>query len=95
MFTKKSKSDELLEREIEGVLVHLHVTAVDTEEYPKVLSHLERLYDLKGEKPEHVKKDTMAIIGGNLLGILMILKYERVDVITSKALSFVIRAQKP
>jgi hypothetical protein len=95
MFTKTSKSDLLLEEEIVSVIRHLKITAVDSEEYAKVLNHLDKLYALKGDKPDRVKKDTMAVIGGNLLGILMILKHERMDIITSKALSFVIRAQKP
>ena len=95
MFSKKSKSDLLLESEIESVLRNLNLTAVDSAEYQSILRHLERLYALKGPKPERVKNDTLAIIGGNLLGILMILKHERVDIITSKALSFVIRVQRP
>jgi hypothetical protein len=91
MFPRKSKSDLLLEAEIESVLRHLSVASVTSEEYPKTLNYLTRLYDLKGERPSGVKKDTIAVIAGNLLGILMILKHERMDIITSKALSFVIR----
>lgn len=83
----------LLESEIESVLRHLSVTAVDAAEYPKVLNHLERLYEMKGVKPDRVKKDTMALIAGNLAGIMLILKHERMDIITSKALSFVLRAK--
>ena len=95
MFTKKSKSDLLLEEEIVSMLRHMNVIGVDSAEYTKALSHLDKLYTLKGDKPDRVRKDTMALIGGNLVGILMILKHERMDIITSKALSFVIRAQKP
>ena len=95
MFPRKSKSDMLLEEEIESVLRHLKVTTVTSEEYPKMLNYLTRLYDLKGERPSSVKKDTIALIAGNLAGILLILKHERMDIITSKALSFVIRAQRP
>jgi hypothetical protein len=91
MFTKKSKADLLLEGEIESLLRHLSVTGVDTEEYSKAIRHLQKLYELKGETPDRVKKDTM--IAGNLAGILLILKHERMDIITSKALSFVIRTR--
>lgn len=93
MFTKKSKADMLLEGEIESVLRHLSVTAVDTPEYSKTVEHLTDLYALKGKTPDRVQKDTMALIAGNLMGILMILKHERMDIITSKALSFVIRTR--
>jgi hypothetical protein len=93
MFTKGSKSDMLLESEIESVLRHLSVTAVDAAEYPTILRHLERLYEMKGHKPDRVKKDTMALIAGNLAGIMLILKHEKLDIITSKALNFVIKAR--
>jgi hypothetical protein len=93
MFTKKSKADMLLEGEIESVLRHLSVSGVDSPEYPRAIDHLTDLYALKGDTPDRVKKDTMALIAGNLMGILMILKHERMDIITSKALSFVIRTR--
>jgi hypothetical protein len=93
MFKKRSKADMLLEGEIESVLRHLSVSGVDAAEYPKALNHLEKLYQLKGEQPDSVKKDTMALIAGNLAGIILILKHERMDIITSKALSFVIRTR--
>lgn len=95
MFTRRSKSDELLEREIEMMLRHMAVIGVDSEEYDAAIRYLETLYTLKGKKPSSVSKDTMAMIGGNLLGILMILKHERMDIITSKALNFVIRVRQP
>jgi hypothetical protein len=93
MFAKRSKADMLLEGEIESVLRHLSVSGVDSADYQKGLNHLTKLYELKGEKPDRVKKDTMALIVGNLAGIVLILKHERMDIITSKALSFVMRAK--
>ena len=40
-----------------------------------------------------VSPDTILIIVGNLAGILLILKYEKLDIITSKALGFVIKGR--
>lgn len=37
--------------------------------------------------------DTLLIVGGNLLGIILILKHEKFDVIASKALGFVIKGR--
>jgi hypothetical protein len=48
--------------------------------------------ELRGEELEdrrHVSKETLAVIGANLAGIVLILGYERVNVIASKALGFV------
>lgn len=41
------------------------------------------------DKPDRVSKDTLAIIGANLAGIAIIIGYERLNVITSKAIGFV------
>jgi hypothetical protein len=37
----------------------------------------------------HVSKDTLAIVGANIAGIALILSYERMNVVASKALSFI------
>lgn len=95
MFTKKSKADMLLDAEIETMLRHMSVIGVDSAEYESSLRYLETLYTLKGKPPSSVSKDTMATIGANLLGILMILKHERMDIITSKALNFVMKVHRP
>ncbi len=40
-----------------------------------------------------ISPDTMLVVGGNLLGILLILGYEKADIITSKAMSFVLKGK--
>lgn len=50
--------------------------------------------DLKkqeSEKPDRVSKETLALIAGNIAGIVLIIGYERVNVIASKALNFVLK----
>jgi hypothetical protein len=83
----------LLESELERAITRLKSKLDDPEEYAKWLANVERLYRLldKKEQSRSVSKDTLATVGANLLGIFMILKHERVNVITSKALNFVIR----
>lgn len=41
------------------------------------------------KKKPKISYETLALIGGNLLGIVMILNHERANVVASKALSFV------
>jgi hypothetical protein len=66
----------------------------DSGEYTAITSNLEKLYKAKGEDtPCRIKPDTIAIVAGNLLGILLILKYEELNIITTKALSFVIKGR--
>lgn len=40
-----------------------------------------------------VSPDTILVVAGNLLGILLILKFEKLDIITTKALSFVLKGR--
>lgn len=67
-----------------------------TEESQDAYSLKKRELDLKqqeADKPDRVSKDTLAIIAGNIAGIVMIIGYERVNVIASKALSFVMKSR--
>ena len=37
--------------------------------------------------------DTLLVVGGNLMGILLILNFEKMDIIRSKALGFVLKGR--
>jgi hypothetical protein len=94
MFTRKEKPKYqlLLEDELEQQLKLLRSHLSGSEEYVKTLNYVERLHGMiDEEKYSIVSKDALLNVGANLLGIFMIIKHERVNVITSKALSFVIR----
>lgn len=60
-----------------------------TEEYAKALEYLERLNKMKtSDRPSRVSGDTIAIVLGNLAGILIIVMYEQKHVLVSKAFGF-------
>jgi len=83
-----------LEREIDSILKDMSDLDKDSKEYSTMVSNLERLLSAKSkEKDRKISRDTIAIIAGNLLGIVLILGYEKANVITSKALGFVIRGR--
>jgi hypothetical protein len=42
-------------------------------------------------KPNTVSADTIVTVAGSLAGILAVLSYEHVNVVTSKAMSFIIK----
>ena len=53
-----------------------------------------REIDLKqadAEKPDQVSKDALVAAGASILGIALIINYERLNVIASKALGFVLK----
>lgn len=89
MFTKKndiSQTDHALNR----LYDELTTLQPSTEEYTDILGKIEKFHNLKNEsRSERVKPDTIALIAGNLAGIMLIVGHERAHVVTSKALSFV------
>lgn len=96
MFNPKEvpKYQRMLESELERILVRLKTELVLSEEYTQTLAITERLHDMmEKDKPSSVSKETLVTVGANLLGIFMIIKHEHVNVITSKALGFVLRTR--
>lgn len=94
MFADKEKPrhQRMIESELERTLNDLKLSRFDSEDYNKALRIAERLHDMVDkEKTSSVSKDALLTVGGNLLGIFMIIKHENVNVITSKALGFVTR----
>jgi FixJ family two-component response regulator len=83
---KKTPLDSVIDSAISELAGH----EAHTEAYAKIVSQLAELNAIKSQqKTERVSKDTLALVAGNLLGILMIVKHEELNVVTSKALSFV------
>ena|SRR5689334_19882776 len=78
---------------IDRLLAEMRDVEVDSDEYPKMLEHLSKLNDMKSEERKRkVSPDTMLLVAGNIIGILVIVAYEQKHVVTSKALNFVGRA---
>lgn len=83
-----------LDMEIDSVVYRLAALTKDSKEYTEVLANLERLYKIKSLNADNrISSDTKAIIAGNLLGIMLILSYEKVNVITTKAMQLVIKGR--
>ena len=92
MFDKKDPQP--LDTLINRVLCEMETCGPDSDEYPKLMAYLERLMKLKAdEKPSRVSRDTMAIVMGNLCGILLIVAYEQKHVMTSKAFGAFIKTK--
>lgn len=89
-----SNSKRKLEEEIKSILTKMSETDPETKEYTAMAANLETLIQAQNvKKAKGIGMDTVAIIAGNLLGILLILGYEKASIITTKALSFVIRGR--
>lgn len=90
MFEKTlDETQAALDRTIIELQNDMQTRDADSDEYATMLNRLERLQKLK--KPrffEKISPDTMIIVAGNLVGIVIIVAYEHSHVVTSKALSF-------
>lgn len=88
------KYQRSLENELDRILIRLKTELPLSEEYTKTLGIVERLHKMMDRrKSSSVSKETMLTVAANLLGIILIIKHENVNVVTSKALGFVIRAR--
>ena len=89
---KKQNEPSGLDNAITDVLSEMKGFTADADEYSKMVEQLVKLHALKeAEKPCRVSKDTVLIVVGNLVGIAMILSYEKTNVITTKALQFMLK----
>ena len=89
MSLPKSMRKMILEQQ-EKMLVEMSETE------PKDWENAHKKYQVYSEmlKPSwKFTPDTLLIVGGNLAGILLILNFERLDIVRSKALSFVLKGR--
>ena len=95
MFTRKPQIEKTgLDELIDTVTFEMRSMDADSEEFYTAQKRLEKLYELKDkDRPKRVSPDTLLIVGANLLGIIIITQHERANVVTSKALGFVMKAR--
>ncbi len=92
MFLKSPAEKTGLEEAIDKVLTEMKTFSAEDDDYAKMTVQLETLYKLKEiDKPERVSRDTLALIAGNIAGIILIVGYERANIVTSKALSLLLK----
>jgi hypothetical protein len=84
----KDQEPTTLEKTTEKALQTLTNHATTSEEYAKILDQVVKLHKMQTEeKPAPVSKDTWLMVGANLLGILLIIRHEHLNVITSRAMN--------
>lgn len=83
-----------LEAEIEQQFILLRETrfSLTRDEYEQILSRIERLHKLKDTPQDKVSRETWALIGANLLGIVIIITHEYTHPITTRAFSLAMKA---
>lgn len=93
MFVRKTKEDSKLDEAIDKALDELLEYGPDAKEFNDAVGLLERLTALRSKDRPRVSRDQWALIGGNLLGILIVVGYEHAHVVTTKALGFTLKSK--
>lgn len=94
MFAVFEKTDTKLEIALDRALAHLEGQKIDSAEYAKTLEHVIKLQKMREEeKPARLSADTKALIAANLTGILLIIRHENVNVITTKAMNLITKVR--
>lgn len=85
---EKTQLDETIEQIEREIQIHVG----DPKQVAKLTKQLSTLYTLRDKhRRKGVNPDTLWLVGGNLLGILIVVGYERGHVIATRALSQVIK----
>jgi hypothetical protein len=90
MFSTREPTE--LELEVDRGIRELKNHPIGSEDYVRALDSIVKLHKMKEEeKPKFVSRDTLVLVGANLLGIMMIIRHEHMNVITSRAMNMVIK----
>jgi hypothetical protein len=91
---KKQNSEVELDNLITKMLVELQSPSTSAQDFATTMDYIERLTNMKKlNSSDKINRDTMAIVVGNLAGIGLIVGFERANVLTSKAINFVMKAR--
>lgn len=96
MLKKTNPEPSALDEAIDRVLNRMQYLEPETDEYSVLLNRLDKLNAIKISNKDNrnkVSADTLLSVGANILGIVLILGYEKVNVVTSKALGFVVKSK--
>lgn len=91
---KQSPEPTMLDVAISNIFSRMEETEPTTKEYAALVDELSKLLKLKeNELPKRIDPNIALQVAGSLAGVLLILNYERVNVITTKAAAFVMKAK--
>lgn len=90
-----AKKPSILDEPIAKVLTEMNTYGPSDPEWNSLVDHLDRLNRMKQQEGSinRVTPDTMAIVAGNLAGILIIVAYEQRHVMVSKGLGFILKTR--
>jgi len=93
VFIKKTQLEKSgLDIAIDTVFSEMAGYNAHDDEYVIMVDQLTKLYALKQENcQQSVSRDTLVIVLGNLIAVVLIVGHEHTNVVTSKALGFLLK----
>ena len=92
IFTKKKSNKESITELIDSLTMSIGLEDPASEDYKKMTENLKTLEEAKS-KEDGVSKDTMIGVLSNMALALLILNYEKIGVITSKAFQLITKVK--
>lgn len=90
MIAEPKKTTKTIDTEIEHVLTSLEELSPESEDYTKAVKNLETLCSARSYKTNTwLNYEVLIPAAVNILGILLIINYEKVGIVTTKAMSLV------
>jgi len=94
MDTKLFANGKNLDNEINRVISEMSMISVETVEYTQAAKNLAVLCEARGVRTNRtISTDVLIAAATNILGIILVLNFERMNVVTSKALSFLMKSK--
>lgn len=85
-----NQNDALFEATVHDLMQQMASVQADSPEYTAMAKNFQTLMEAKSkDKARRVSSDAVLAAAANLAGILLILKHEQLNIITSKAMAFV------
>jgi len=96
MFKKSPKEKSVLDKAIDEMIREMTALPGDSKAYKKLLDRLTELYALRKidadiELPKAWRPEFVVPAVASIVGIVVIVGYEQMHVVTSKALSFIMK----
>lgn len=92
IFTKKKSNKEMIEELIDSLTMSIGLEDPTSEDYKLMTENLKTLEEAKS-KEDVVSKDSMIGVLSNIGLALLILNYEKIGVITSKAFQLITKVK--
>ena len=94
MFGKTKKSTEPdYTNVVDKLMSELDEYGPDTEEFKAAMGYLDKIHKFRSINRRGVDGNTIAIVAGNIACVLIVVSYERMHVVTTKALGYVMKSQ--